>query len=325
MNKIKLKQIEQISADNVVMSEDLVVTKSVGEITVPAGGSVTINHLKNPGTQDERAKTVTELLNDMFSKDENPGIRLPSLESSIIYYGNTNVTNTPKLLEFGTHLTEPIKITANFNAGEYSTHNPSPTGVAINGLCNVSIVMDVIEITGAQEPGVQTNYTFESSAQLTKNVLVAIQCSYTEGLPGKTKKGNPSDPEVKIAAGTANVSKTIIKHYRGYFVGFTTEDKTRITNSAAVRGISQAYQKSQAVKTYSPITDAKCFVVAYPANESVNFKATLPNSTNLDITDLFESRTISVQGYDGAAGINYVVKIYQPDTFYNDTDIKVTL
>ena len=97
MNKIKGKQIESVDLDQVLMESDLVVTSAVGAITSADFDSgktyKTISRYKADGTTP---KTIQELLEEIFTKDNNPTVTNPSVSLAVKYtaqVGGTKVVS----------------------------------------------------------------------------------------------------------------------------------------------------------------------------------------------------------------------------------------
>ena len=126
MNKIKGKQIESVDLDQVLMESDLVVTSAVGAITSADFDSgktyKTISRFKADGVTP---KTIQELLQEIFTKDNNPTVTNPSVSLSTKYTskaGSTTLVDNANLTadvyrEVGEQVV--FNPTVTFNAGSY--------------------------------------------------------------------------------------------------------------------------------------------------------------------------------------------------------------
>ena len=339
MNKIKLKQIEEITANNIVMSEDLVVTKSVGEITVPAGGSVTISK-----TIEGAARSIANLLDTIFSKEVQPSIsRQPNVDNTTIAYNSISVKPTPLSVEYGTILDRDLTVKVVFDSGAYSTNNPNPTGVQILDNSAKFDLLSGAESIFSSDCQNNTPTTFNLSELTTdtkviRDLTARIFFRHSEGLLARTNKGNESNPGVKIVSGEKTKTWTIITpHYKGFY-GMSVVDEIPLTTDAA-NAIIRALHKtsSNPVGGALPNFNAdelgaetpKAIIIALPRlgqqTDKKVIKVEQLNGLVTDITGDFTHKDIMIRDANGDGEIPYRVWISTPQSITTTNIYKVIL
>ena len=156
MNKIKGKQIESVDLDQVLMESDLVVTSAVGAITSADFDSgktyKTISRFKADGVTP---KTIQELLQEIFTKDNNPTVTAPSVSLSTKYTskaGSTTLVDKASLTadvyrEVGEQVVFAPTVT--FNPGSYQ-FGPATgcSGTTSSKLLNKGVATNIDPSTG---------------------------------------------------------------------------------------------------------------------------------------------------------------------------------
>ena len=323
MNKIKLKQIDEITADNVVMAEDLIVTKSVGEITVPQGSSVTISHKIG-----ERNKTVSELLDEMFSKTVPTTYTTPKIEKVSIKYSGQNC---PVSLEYGTLLDSSLVARFRFNPGEYSSKNPTPTGSTLQ---NAEIQLLVGgESVNTDSLSMNTDYTYSLNGnQLVKKYEIKVSGMYTRGDAAFDNKGNPTD--VRIPAGTHSMTYDIINVYRAGFIGNTYSTIRTIEDlgdtedaSNKIRKLGSFIPKAETRTFTTTLSGGASLIIALPSSAGLLVqKVTIPAQADTDITsDVKLIGNAYIHGAENSEPELYYVWSFAPDALDADVTYKILI
>lgn len=136
------------------------------------------------------------------------------------------------------------------------------------------------------------------------------KATYAEGAIKNDNLGQPS-PEGHIAAGSKSSSNVNFVGKRNLFYGTGVGAAPEMT-SEIVRGLSNK-QLGPSNGTSFNINVAlgqQYVVIAYPATLR-NLTKCFYVEQNTDLVENFEQSTISVQGANGAAGINYKVYVYE--------------
>ena len=202
------------SAENVFLRENITLAGNytqVGNLTKSASGTATFS---------VAGKSIAEALLEIFSKRLQPTANQPSCGITLTGAGAKEV---------GTLFTPSY--TTSFNPGSY-TYGPA-TGVTASTY-NVS-------------DGTNTASTATGSfAQLTvsdnTNYKLTLSVTYTEGVVANDNLGSPSNPEVKIVAGSKKATSSAVTGYRNMFFGTMTTKPVDIT-SADVRALATKQAK----------------------------------------------------------------------------------
>ena len=231
MNKIKGKQIESVDLDQVLMESDLVVTSAVGAITSADFDSgktyKTISRFKADGVTP---KTIQELLQEIFTKDNNPTVTAPSVSLSTKYTskaGSTTLVDKASLTadvyrEVGEQVVFAPTVT--FNPGSYQ-FGPATgcSGTTSSKLLNKGVATNIDPSTGK---------TLEDGDYL----QVSANATYTAGATPKTQLGNNATA-LAIAAGTTpSVTSKKVTAYRKYFYGSSNTSEITSANIRKLTG-----------------------------------------------------------------------------------------
>jgi hypothetical protein len=233
------------NAENIYFSDNIMVTKEIGYITLTNGN----------GTIPSKGKNLVEVFDAMFTKEQDPSKTDPSVSITLDKAGS---------YEVGTTVTG-ITCTVSFNDGAYS-YGPEPTGAEVNS-------WEIKDSNGQ-------SYNYSVSAIGIDDVLVTDGINYTitakanhsVGKIPKTNKGNNcTDATKRIADGTKSKTSAAITGYRYAFAGGT---KATTINSLLVRGMdakskAQAEMNAQndALEFIAHKGDTKVFF-AYPSSWS---------------------------------------------------------
>lgn len=315
MNKIKGKQIESVDLDQVLMESDLVVTSAVGAITSADFDSgktyKTISRFKADGVTP---KTIQELLQEIFTKDNNPTVTNPSVSLSTKYTskaGSTTLVDNANLTadvyrEVGEQVV--FNPTVTFNAGSYQ-FGPATgcSGTTSSKMLNKGAATNIAPSTGK---------ILEDGDYL----QVSANATYTAGATPKTQLGNNATA-LAIAAGTTpSVTSKKVTAYRKYFYGgsntseITSAVIRKLTGSAAPAStILRSAENDNSPSHIITVQDGdKCVIVAAPRDAVKTLRATQPDSLNAVIGSFAKKDGFSVEGANGAEAVAYDVWVWQP-------------
>ena len=287
------------NADNVYFSDDMLVTKEIGYITLNNG----------QGTIPSKGKNLSEVFEAMFVKEQNPTTTQPSVNLTF---------SEAKAYEVGT-VVHPT-YSATFNAGSY-TYGPA-TGVTVTS-------WEISDTAGSTASTASGSFDDVTVADNT-NYKITAKANHTAGAIPLTNKKNEYAAG-KIAAGnTAKVSGAITG-YRSFFYGvLDTSSAEAPLTSAIVRGLTNggAYNASKTF-TLNGSATAKRIVIAVPSNSTrAGLKEViLTSAMNTPVTDSYVKTTaaVKVEGVNGATAIDYTVWTYEPAAIDAGEVHKITL
>ena len=281
------------NASNVYFDSNFILTEAFGRYKPDSSGSVEV-----PAS----GVSVAGLIDDAYSKENNPTTTQPS--------ASVKITAGSGTFEIGTK--KNITYSASLNKGSYS-YGPSDTGV--------TATQYTATFDGKTSNG-QTG-TFENVvAEGTKTLNIAI--TYSDGVVPKTNKGNPyADGQIKAGSKTATAKDTLVG-VRHMFYGALTED-TALT-SGVIRGLKHEAAAKKTITTFGAGSGAKKVVIACPAGYNVT-KVLMPSAMNADATASFvkQSATVNVEGAEGYTAVAYNVWVYQPASIDSTETYAVTI
>ena len=281
------------NANNVYFDSNFILTEAFGRYKPGSSGSVEV-----PAS----GVSVAGLIDDAYSKENNPTTTQPS--------ASVKITAGSGTFEIGTK--KNITYSASLNKGSYS-YGPSDTGV--------TATQYTATFDGKTSNG-QTG-TFENVvAEGTKTLNIAI--TYSDGVVPKTNKGNPyADGQIKAGSKTATAKDTLVG-VRHMFYGALTED-TALT-SGVIRGLKHEAAAKKTITTFGAGSGAKKVVIACPAGYNVT-KVLMPSAMNADATASFvkQSATVNVEGAEGYTAVAYNVWVYQPASIDSTETYAVTI
>lgn len=287
------------NADNVYFSDDMLVTKEIGYITLNNG----------QGTIPSKGKNLSEVFEAMFVKEQNPTTTQPSVSLTF---------SEAKAYEVGT-VVHPT-YSATFNAGSY-TYGPA-TGVTVTSW----EISDTAGNTASTASGSFDDVTVADNT----NYKITAKANHTAGAIPLTNKKNEYAAG-KIAAGSKTRTSGAITGYRSFFYGvLDTSSAEAPLTSAIVRGLTNggAYNASKTF-TLNGSATAKRIVVAVPSNSTrAGLKEViLTSAMNTPVTDSYVKTTaaVKVEGVNGATAIDYTVWTYEPAAIDAGEVHKITL
>lgn len=287
------------NADNVYFSDDMLVTKEIGYITLNNG----------QGTIPSKGKNLSEVFEAMFVKEQNPTTTQPSVNLTF---------NEAKAYEVGTVVSPTYSAT--FNAGSY-TYGPA-TGVTVTSW----EISDTAGNTASTASGSFNDVTVTDNT----NYKITAKANHTAGAIPLTNKKNEYAAG-KIAAGSKTKVSGAITGYRSFFYGvLDTSSAEAPLTSAIVRGLTNggAYNASKTF-TLNGSATAKRIVIAVPSNSTrAGLKEViLTSAMNTPVTDSYVKTTaaVKVEGINGATAIDYTVWTYEPAAIDAGEVHKITL
>lgn len=287
------------NADNVYFSDDMLVTKEIGYITLNNG----------QGTIPSKGKNLSEVFEAMFVKEQNPTTTQPSVSLTF---------REAKAYEVGTVVSPTYSAT--FNAGSY-TYGPA-TGVTVTS-------WEISDTTGNTASTASGSFDDVTVADNT-NYKITAKANHTAGAIPLTNKKNEYAAG-KIAAGSKTRTSGAITGYRSFFYGvLDTSSAEAPLTSAIVRGLTNggAYNASKTF-TLNGSATAKRIVVAVPSNSTrAGLKEViLTSAMNTPVTDSYAKTTaaVKVEGVNGATAIDYTVWTYEPAAIDAGEVHKITL
>ena len=287
------------NADNVYFSDDMLVTKEIGYITLTNG----------QGTIPSKGKNLSEVFEAMFVKEQNPTTTQPSVSLTF---------SEAKAYEVGTVVSPTYSAT--FNAGSY-TYGPA-TGVTVTSW----EISDTAGNTASTASGSFNDVTVTDST----NYKITAKANHTAGAIPLTNKKNEYAAG-QIAAGNKSKVSGAITGYRSFFYGVLDTSSTEAPlTSTIVRGLTNggAYNASKTF-TLNGSATAKRIVIAIPSNSTRTGlkEVILTSAMNTPVTDSYVKTTaaVKVEGVNGATAIDYTVWTYEPAAIDAGEVHKITL
>lgn len=287
------------NADNVYFSDNMLVTKEIGYITLTNG----------QGTIPSKGKNLSEVFEAMFVKEQNPTTTQPSVNLTF---------SEAKAYEVGTVVSPTYSAT--FNAGSY-TYGPA-TGVTVTSW----EISDTAGHTASTASGSFADVTVADNT----NYKITAKANHTAGAIPLTNKKNEYAAG-KIDAGSKSKASGAITGYRSFFYGvLDTSSAEAPLTSAIVRGLTNggAYNASKTF-TLNGSATAKRIVIAIPSNSArAGLKEViLTSAMNTPVTDSYAKKTaaVKVEGANGATAIDYNIYVYEPSKIDAGEVHKITL
>lgn len=280
--------IDEIDAEKVFFSTDLITTKAIGNITL-TNGQATIN---------AKGKNLKQVWNTIFVKEQNPSRTNPSV---------TLTFNQAGEYELGTKIRP--KFTAKFNAGSY-TYGPA-TGVKVTSWKFTDTEGNELTLNSTETTLTDKVFPdFELQVVDSTEYTITARAYHTEGAVPVTNVGNPY-PSYKIAAGSKSKTSGMITGYRKSFYG-TVDNKNTVTASV-IRGLDSsdtALADGDSFVVEVPV-GALRVIIAYPLalRDITSIKDV--NASRSEISSSFKLQKIDVPGANGYKPKSY--KVYTMD------------
>lgn len=271
------------SADNVYIPDDIVMAGNYTQV-----GNLTKTSNAATGTFETAGLSVTEALQKIFTKTLQPSI---TANPAVTLTASNN-----KAYEVGETVTPTFSAT--LSAGSY-TYGPA-TGIT------------------AQSWTVTNNTTTESFSTAsgsfasvtvtdTTNYIITAKAQYNAGAVAKDNVGGTSNPEVKIAAGSASKTSAAITGYRKPFWGvLTTEKDISALTSDEVRTLGQSGTSVGNVPSNLTVpVGSKQVIFAVKAGTKSSLTATDSNALNAPVAFTKVASAVQVNDKAGSNPVAY--------------------
>lgn len=285
------------SAANVFLKDD---------ITLAGNYDAIGNYSK--GTKIEKGTSLQSMLMDMLSQRLQPSSTPTQPAASItLYMDGSTKSKTAGAVEVGTTV-NPYYV-ASLSAGSY-TYGPA-TGITATSYSVTS--------TGRKTVHEATSSTVEDSATTSTGSFasfvvdddtsykLSVSIPHNEGTVAVDNLGSPSDPEVKIAAGTKSKTSGTVSGYRAWFCGYKNgtnalADATAITGEQ-VRALGTSKNGSWA--SSMDVSQMKQMFFAAPAGKG--YKPVIKDASTTAPQTVQGPITVSVPGANSFSAIDYDV------------------
>lgn len=270
-------------ASNVYFGENITMAGSytqIGNLSKAQNGTATF---------EVKGKSVAEAFTEIFSKRLQP--------SAPTQPAVTLIFSQAKAYEVGTTVTPSWSAT--LSTGSY-TYGPA-TGIT-------ATAWEISDTAGNTATTASGSFDPITVADGT-NYKITAKATHGAGAVAKDNLGSPSDPEVKIAAGTKSKESGSVTGYRNSFYGTKTAKDT--LDSAAIRALTKsnkALANGNSFTVQIPVGAVRV-VFAYPATLRDVSSVKDVNGLNAEIKSAFTKSTIAVEGANGATAIDYKVYI----------------
>lgn len=286
---------DELDAEKVIFSSDLITTTPIGNITLE-NGQATIPAVN---------KNLKQVFEAIFVKESNPSITQPSVSLTF---------SEAKAYEVGTFITPTYRAT--LEPGTYS-FGPDTDIVATS--------WEVTDTVGNSSNDASGSFVKFQVIDNTSYKITA-KATYDAGAIPVTNIGNEYT-DGRIVAGSKSATSGAVTGYRNTFYGIVT-NKDDIT-SDVIRGLSGKSNKALTNGSTFTVTipvGTMMAVIAYPATLRDITSIKDVNASNFEIASGFNKSIISVEGADGYTAIDY--KVYtlpyaEPVTVANTFTVKI--
>ena len=277
---VEIPEIEQLDAEKVVFSEDLLTTTAIGNIKLTNGQA----------TIPAAGKNLRQVWETIFVKEKNPATTQPSVAITF---------DQAKEYEVGTKVTPAYSAT--LKAGSY-TYGPA-TGIKATAWH----ITDTEDNTADTASGSFPELTVYDNT----SYKITAKADHGDGTIPLTNTGNEyADGQIK--AGTKSATSGAITGYRNSFYG-TLSEKGELT-SGIIRGLAgvsgAALVNGSTFEVPIPV-GALRVVIAYPATLRDVSSIKDGNGMDAEISSSFTPHTVKVEGANGFQAIDY--KVYTLD------------
>lgn len=266
--------------DNITMAGNYT---AVGNMAKTQNGTATFS---------TKGKSVMEAFTEIFSKRLQPGT--PTQPAVTLTFGQA------KAYEVGTTVNPTYSAT--LSTGSYQ-YGPATGITATAWEISDTAGHTATTASGSFDPVIVADGT---------NYKITAKATHGAGAVAFDNLKSPSNPEVKIAAGSKSATSSAITGYRNTFYGTKTTKGT--LDSAAIRGLSNksnaAWTNGKSFTVSIPVGAVRV-VFAYPATLRDVSSVKDVNGLNAEIKSAFAKSTVAVEGANGATAIDY--KVYVTD------------
>ena len=284
-------------AENVYFKEDIVLAGSYTAV-----GNITKSSNTATGTLSAAGKSVKDIIQSIFTKELQPSNK-PTNPAVTITLTNAGAK------EVGTPFNP--EYSASLSAGSY-TYGPA-TGIIAKSWA----ISDSNGNTSTSSAGVFTSFVVDDNT----NYTVTAKATHDAGPVATTNLGNPSNPEVKIAAGEKSKTSSAVTGFRYTFYGSNT---TPITlDSTNIRKLSG--KTTDNTFSIDVVEGATQVVIAIPTGKTLS-KVEDTGAFGTDIVGSFNNNIVEVSGItEGENMKEYNVYVYSPDAALGANTYDVTV
>lgn len=285
-----LERLKDMTASNVIFDDDIIC----------AGNYTEVGNIKKALTEtvvlETKGKSVKDVMDMIFTKEEQPDVVMPSVAITLKNSGYYEVgkTFTPEY-------------NATFNSGAYSYD--LTTGVELEAWD----ITDTNSNTSTDSSGSFDSFVVEDDTKY----YVTATATHSDGNIAKTNLKNDSDPIVQILAGDITKDSANVQGYRSYFYGVL--ETTSSPTSDAIRALHNGGRYSASTTFTIKVngnTNAKKIIIAIPSKLKIGVKKVLLESAlSSDITSLYvKNETVQVDDFRGNGNnpASYDIWTYQP-------------
>ena len=308
-----------VDADKVIFRNNITTAGNytqVGNITKTQNGT---------GTFSVKGKSVEEAFTEIFSKRLQPNTPTQPSVSGFALTG-------AKAVEAGTPVPTATFGTAKLNPGSYQ-YGPATgitaTGYSVDRVAIPSLMSQTGIATAASGTDNNGGAGFiigdGTEANVVSSLAYKVTVSYGDGAVANDNLGSPSDPVVKISAGSKTQTTSAYTSFRKYFYGESIDKPT--IDSAFIRGLTNSTGAYSArTLTVNVAAGSQRVCIACEATKTGVTKIINETALNADVTSTFTKTTVQVEGANGYTAKNYNVWTFEPDVPYeNAAVLKVTL
>ncbi len=324
---------KKLRLNQVALQRDLKITRPVGNIVIPDGQNYATIEATVTENGVRRQKSMQEVMEEIFSGDQNPQVVKPSIR--IISVADINGSSiNPKTDTFvGVGSLLHLQVSAILNDGSYGTL--AATGV------NFEKVEATLHVTGKEDvtldvtpnEGIQNiNFDFE---EITlgdgEEAFVSIDARHTAGDTPLTQLGNPA-PNYAIQAGTLKVESNKIKSFRPVFHGClsTIISEPGELGDAILTNLEASNEPLESLESLlihvgGDNGEILIPVIAIPGDEpAVEIEASLPLSLGAPVKDLVQIQA-EIPGLNNYAPGKYTVFYWKPEVIEPGTEVKIII
>ena len=294
------------SAANVYLKDKITLAGDYGKDS--SGHKITTIGNKKIGDVIAAGTSLQSMFMEILSQRLQPSSSPTQPAASItLYMDGSTKKSTAGAVEVGTTV-NPYYV-ASLSAGSY-TYGPN-TGIVASSYSVTS--------TGRKTVDGATSSTAEDSATTSSGAFVSfvvdddtsykltVSIPHNAGAVAQDNLGSPSNPEVKISAGTKTKDSGTVSGYRAWFCGYKNGDNaladpTAITG-AQVRALGNSANGSW--KSSMDVTKMKQMFFAAPSGKG--YKPVIKDASTTAPQTVQGPITVSVEGKDGFTAIDYDV------------------
>lgn len=269
-----------------------------------------------PATGWKKDTPITEVLKSLLQKEQDAIVKEPSMQ--IYMSGSVNS------VEAGLIVNPIIGVT--FDKGSYEPGLPKDTGVKLTSYSLFRNGSDGTRLCVYQS-STESNYTELQGVQIgdTETSYVA-EYSYSNGNTPTTNMGNKSVSIAILGRSGVQTNSVSISGYRKYFYGSTSNKPEELAsdNIRSLKSSLGGYAKGDF--TMKVTIGSQRVLIACPASKPGVVKIINESALNADMTKLFKSQKVLVEGANGYTPIEYNVWTYEPAVPYTrEAVLSVTL